>query len=186
MPDKTDHNITDNILVVRIRNDDKDAFRSLYDRYGKKIYYFSLRFLGNNEEAEDLVQTVFINLWINREMLDERQEIRSYVYKSAVNSIYNIIKRRSIRASYSETAIREGEPSADITFEKVVGRDLEELVSSIIENLPEQQRHVFRLSRIECMNHEEIANKLGISLRTVENHIYRALKVIRKKLGDNI
>lgn len=185
MSDKANHN-NDNILVALIRNDDKDAFKSLYDRYGKKIYYFSLRFLGNNQEAEDLVQTVFINLWLNRKMLDERQEIRSYIYKSAVNSIYNIIKGRSVRARYSESAIREGEPFADVTFEKVVGHDLEELVSSIIEHLPEQQRQVFRLSRIECMTHEEIANKLGISLRTVENHMYRALKVIRKKLGDNI
>ena len=185
MPDKADHN-NDNILVARIRDDNKDAFKSLYDSYGKKIYYFSLRFLGSSEEAEDLVQTVFINLWMNRKILDERQEIRSYIYKSAVNSIYNIIKRRSVRARYSETAIREGEPFADTTLEKVVGRDLEELLNSIIENLPEQQRQVFRLSRTECMTHEEIANKLGISLRTVENHIYRALKVIRKKLGDNI
>lgn len=185
MPDKADHN-NDNLLVARIRNDNKDAFKSLYDRYGKKIYYFSLRFLGNNEEAEDLVQSVFINLWINRKMLDQGQEIRSYIYKSAVNSIYNIIKRRSVRARYSETVIREGEPFSDVTFEKVVGRDLEELVNSIISNLPEQQRQVFRLSRTECMTHEEIANKLGISLRTVENHMYRALKVIRKKLSDYI
>lgn len=185
MSDRANHS-NDNILVINIRNDDKVAFKSLYDRYGKKIYYFSLRFLGNNQEAEDLVQSVFMNLWLNRKMLDDRQEIRSYIYKSAVNAIYNIIIRRSVRDRYYETAIREDELFADVTYEKVIGSDLEELISSIVEHLPEQQRQVFTLSRIECMTYEEIAEKLGISLRTVENHMYRALKVIRKKLRGNI
>ena len=181
MPDRADH-ITDNILVARIRNDNKDAFRSLYGRYGKKIYYFSLRFLGNKEEAEDMVQTVFLNIWINRKTLDERQEIRSYIFKSAANSIYNIIKRRSVRARFAETTIREGEPSSDEAFETVVARDLQETLNSIIEGLPDQQKEVFRLSRTAHLTNEEIGQKLGISVRTVENHLYRALKYIRKKL----
>lgn len=181
MADKTDH-ITDNSLVARLRNDNKDAFRSLYDRYGKKIYYFSLRYLGNKEEAEDLVQTVFTNIWINRKMLDESREIRSYIFQSAANFVYNIIKKRSVRARFAETKVREGEPSSDEPFEAVVAHDLQETLNSIIEGLPDQQKEVFRLSRTAHLTNEEIGQKLGISVRTVENHLYRALKYIRKKL----
>ena len=71
-PDK----ISDNLLVTRIRHNDKDAFRALYNRYSKKIYFFSLKYLGNNIEAEELVQSVFINVWETRESLDATNSVK--------------------------------------------------------------------------------------------------------------
>lgn len=181
MSDKADHN-KDKILVARIRNDNKDAFRSLYDRYGKKIYYFSVRFLGNKEDAEDLVQTVFLNIWLNRKMLDETKEISSYIFKSAENYIYNFFRRRSMRSRFTETTIREGESSSSEAVDTIIARDLKKAIDSIIEDLPGQQKEVFKLSRTAQLTNEEIGKKLGISKRTVENHLYRALKFIRRKL----
>jgi RNA polymerase sigma-70 factor, ECF subfamily len=77
--------ISDNILVARIRNSDNDAFKYLFDRYNKKIYLFSLKYLGDSVEAEELVQSVFINIWENRESLDATDSVKSYIYKAAVN-----------------------------------------------------------------------------------------------------
>ena len=185
MIDKGDQN-NDKILVARIHNDDKGAFKSLYGRYWHKIYHFSLRYLHNNEEAEDIVQTVFLNLWINRKTLDENQDIKSYIYKSAVNHVYNSIKRKCIRIRYAEATSQIGLSTSDETFEMIVAHDLQINVNSIIENLPEKQKEIFKLSRAHYLTNEEIGQKLGISVRTVENHLYRALKFLKKKLHENM
>lgn len=178
------HYIGDNILVGKIRNDDKEAFKSLYDHYSRRLYYFSIRCKLNNYESEELVQSVFINLWERRKFLDEKMEIKSYIYKSAVNYAYNSLRKTAIRNRYIESAISENKTYSDITYEQVYVNDLENSIYTIIDSLPLQQQQVIRLSRIEYLSHEEIAEKLNISLRTVENHIYRALKTIKKKLGE--
>lgn len=185
MPDKGD-NINDKILCARIQNDDKGAFKSLYSRYWNRIYHFSLKYLHNIEEAEDIVQTVFLNLWINRKTLDENQDIKSYIFKSAVNHVYNNIKRKCIRSRYAETTSQRGMSASDETFEMIVAHDLHIYVNSIIENLPEKQKEIFKLSRVHHLTNEEIGQKLGISVRTVENHLYRALKFLKERLQENM
>lgn len=177
-------NITDNLLVAKIRNNDKEAFKALYIRYCKKLYYFSIRCKLSNYDSEELVQSVFINIWDRRNFLDETFNIKSYIYKSAVNYIYNCLRRNAIRNRYIESEMTEKSAASDITYEQVFLWDLEKSLVAIIDSLPSQQKQVIRLSRIEGLSHEEIAEKLNISIRTVENHIYRALNTIKKKLGE--
>jgi RNA polymerase sigma-70 factor (ECF subfamily) len=172
-------NVSDELLVSRIRQNDKDAFKSLYNRYSKKIYFFSLKYLKNRVEVEELVQSVFINVWCNRKSLDASFPVESYIYKSAVNFIYNYLKKTAIRNRFIESEILKGETHSDLTYEQVFFRDLERTIISVVETLPSQQQKIFRLSRYEGLTHQEIAEKLDISVRTVENQIYRALKMIR-------
>ena len=172
-------NVSDELLVSRIRQNDKDAFKSLYNRYSKKIYFFSLKYLKNRVEVEELVQSVFINVWCNRKFLDASFPVKSYIYKSAVNFIYNYLKKTAIRNRFIESEILKGETHSDLTYEQVFFRDLERTIISVVETLPSQQQKIFRLSRYEGLTHQEIAEKLDISVRTVENQIYRALKMIR-------
>jgi RNA polymerase sigma-70 factor (family 1) len=175
-------NISDDLLVTRIRHGNKDAFRLLYTRYNKKIYFFSLRYLGNNVEAEELVQSVFINVWENRESLDASLPVKSYIYKAAVNYIYNYLKKKAIRTKFIESEIIRGENSSNLTYEQVFFHDLEISINSIINSFPECQQKIFKLSRIEGLSHKEIAKKLDLSERTVENQVYRSLKIIRNAL----
>jgi RNA polymerase sigma-70 factor (family 1) len=179
-------NISDNLLVTRIRNNDKDAFKSLYNRYSKKIYFFSLKYLSNNVEAEELVQSVFINIWENRETLDATIPVKSYIYKSAINYIYNYLRKKAIRARFIESEIHKGEIHSNLTYEQVFLHDLERSINSIIETLPAQQRKIFQLSRYEGLTHKEIAKKLDLSVRTVENQMYRALKIIKNILKGGV
>jgi len=172
----------DSILVDGIRQDEKNAFKSLYDRYSKKIYFFSLKYLGNNIEAEELVQSVFINIWENRKTLDPGNSVKSYIYKAAVNYIYNYLKKKAIRTRYFESEFAKGEIHSNTTYEQVFLHDLERSIDSIIETLPSQQQKVFQLSRYEGLTHKEIARKLDLSERTVENQIYRSLKIIKNTL----
>ncbi len=175
-------NNNDNLLVIRIRNDSKDAFKLLYNRYNKKLYYFSLRYLGNNEEAEELVQSVFIKIWEHRKSLNENMSVKNYIYRSAVNYIYNFLKKKAIRSKFIESELQKGEIQSDSTNEKVLFHDLERSINLIVEKLPLQQQKIFQLSRFEGLSHEEIAKHLDLSVRTVENQIYRALKIVKSKL----
>jgi RNA polymerase sigma-70 factor (family 1) len=177
-------NISDNLLVTRIRHNDKDAFKSLYNRYNKKIYFFSLKYLKNNAEAEELVQSVFINVWENRESLDATLSVKNYIYKAAVNYIYNYLKKKAIHARFIESEINKGEIHSNLTYEQVFFHDLERSINSIVETLPSQQQKIFLLSRSEGLTHKEIAGKLDISERTVENQMYRALKKIKSILKE--
>lgn len=179
-------NNSDNLLVIRIRSDSKDAFKLLYIRYSKKLYYFSLRYLGNNEEAEELVQSVFINIWEHRKSLDETMSVKNYIYRSAVNYIYNYLKKKAIRARFVESELQKGELQSNNTYDQIIFHDLERSIKLIVETLPSQQQKIFQLSRFEGLSHEEIAKDLDLSVRTVENQIYRALKIIKSKLKGDI
>ena len=177
-------NISDNLLVTKIRQNDKDAFKSLYDRYSRKIYFFSLKHLNDTYEVEELVQSVFINVWENRRSLDPDNSIKSYIYKAVVNYIINYLRKKAIRASYIETELKKGERSSDITYEQIFFEDLERSIDSIVGTLPAQQQKIFSLNRSEGLTHEEIARQLGLSVRTVENQMYRSVQLIRKTLRE--
>jgi len=150
-------NISDNLLVARIRLNDKDAFKSLYNRYNKIIYYFSLKYLKNDVEAEELVQSVFINVWENRESLDATIFVKNYIYKAAVNWIYNYLKKKTIIARFIESEINKGEKLSNLTYEEVFFHDLERSINCIVKTLPSQQQKIFQLSRSEGLTHIEIA-----------------------------
>jgi RNA polymerase sigma-70 factor (ECF subfamily) len=173
---------SDKKLLCGIRDNDLSAFEMLYNRYKRKIYSFSLKYLRNRTEAEDLVQNVFINLWEHRQSLDETQSIKSYIYRSAVNHIYNIYKKRAIRTRYLEYEIKRLDQSSNPTYDLVIMHDLESTINNVVTTLPPQQQKIFSMSRSKNYSHEEIAKKLDLSVRTVENQIYRTLKVIRKRL----
>jgi RNA polymerase sigma-70 factor, ECF subfamily len=177
-------NADDNLLVTRIRQDDKDAFKSLYNRYSKKIYFFSIKYLSDTVEAEELVQTVFINVWVNRKSLDASNSVRSYIYKAAINYIYNYLKKKTINARFIESQMHKDEIHSNLTYEQVLFHDLERSINAIFETLPSQQQKIFRLNRDEGLTHLEIATRLDLSVRTVENQMYRALKTIRTILKE--
>jgi RNA polymerase sigma-70 factor, ECF subfamily len=179
-------NVNDTLLVKRIRQNDKDAFKSLYNLYSKRIYFFSLRYLSNSVEAEELVQTVFINVWVNRNSLDETISVKNYIYKAAVNYVYNYLKKKAIRTRFIESEINKGEIPSDITYEQVYFHDLERSINSIVETMPSQQQKIFQLSRYEGLTHKEIASKLNLSVRTVENQMYRSLKMIKSILKAGV
>jgi RNA polymerase sigma-70 factor, ECF subfamily len=179
-------NTSDTLLVTMLRQNDKDAFRVLYNRYSKKIYYFSLKYIGNNTEAEELVQSVFISVWEKRMSLDPDNSVKSYIYKAAVNYIYNFLKRKAIRDRFIESEIKNGQDSSDNTYEQVFFNDLERSINSAVETLPPQQQKIFQLSHFDGLSHKEIAKKLDLSVRTVENQMYRALKIIKNNIDRGI
>lgn len=179
MPNKK---IEDNLLARQISDNNLIAFEALYQRYKKKLYFFSLQYLGNEADAEDVVQAVFINLWEHRSTLDETRSIKSYIYKSATNNIINILKKRAIREKYIMNEMVIADLYSDQAYNQIYYQDLKRSINEILSKLPPQQQKIFHLSRFMGLSYKEIAEELGLSVRTVENQCYRAMKVIKKNL----
>lgn len=174
-------NATDVELTPAIRAGDPGAFQMLYFRYAQRLFPFLWRRTGTRETAEDLVQEVFIRLWRSRENLDPEKSIQAYLYRTAHHLAIDHL-RKKIREV--ETASHLPEPRCaelrETAFEE------RERIRKAIDALPENQRLVFCLSRDEGLKYTEIARVMNISIKTVETHMNKALKKLRKSLRDMV
>ena len=176
--------IQDQELIPLLREGSKDAFHILYNRYGAKIQRFALGFLKSEQDAEELVQDVFLKLWTKRDFLNVSGNIRAYLYKVAVNSIYDFIRRKNLELAFQEFV--NGQPDEDdSTWDEVVYNDLVAQLNQWMAQMPEQRRKIFKMSKEKGLSNDEIAELLGLSKRTVENQIYRATAFLKDKLKGN-
>ena len=170
-------------LVQRLKENDKPAFELIFNKFSKKLYYFTLSYVHSKAETEEIIQNVFVALWENRDMLSEAFPIQNYLYKVTINHIYNYYKHQLVRRRYVNNMILEGTDEDHEALQGILTNDLGEIVNKIVGELPLRQRVIFKLSRTDGLCHAEIAQRLGLSVRSVENQIYRALKYIREKLN---
>ena len=167
-------------FIDRIKKGNKIAFKKLHEEFAPRIYQFSLTFLKNENQSEELVQDVFVKIWENRNKLDAGKNLQSYIYKIAVNQIYQLIRKRNIENAYLDYLKNNFRIDENLTWNKVVLDDMLENLEIVIQKLPEQQRKIFHLSRDKGLSNDEIARKLNLSKRTVENHLYRAIHYLKE------
>lgn len=175
---------TDNELIDKLRIGDVEAFDRVYQRYAGKLYAFSLKYLKSKEEAEELVQSVFLKVWENQKNLRKNTSFKSYLFTIAYNEICNLFRRRKYQQNFIakigiEGSVTSGETEDQIEFQFVL-----EQVDQIIARLPEKQKIIFLKSRKEGKSTKEIADELGLSPGTVDNYISESLKFIRSNLKD--
>ncbi|MCG8608600.1 RNA polymerase sigma-70 factor [bacterium] len=168
-------------LAVRIKRSDPEAFRALFDLYQQSIYNFIYLKLRDSAAAEDVVQEAFIRVWENRLELDENRSVRTYLFTIANNLALNVIRHQRIVLKYQAEADKKP-PVVDETYLELESRELQIALVKALMNLPEAPRQAFMMSRFEELKYKEIADRLGISVKTVENHIGKALKLLRKSL----
>ncbi|MCG6187991.1 RNA polymerase sigma factor [Maribellus maritimus] len=174
------NNINDSELCERIKRGEKDAYRKLFEKYAPKIYHFSFTYLKNNDDAEELVQNVFIKIWEKRTTLDSTQNLKSFIFKIAVNTIYDLIRRKNIEHAFEDYARLNYETKENNTWHSVIFEEMKQHLHKLVAQLPEQQQKIFQLSKLEGLTNDEIAKTLNLSKRTVENHLYRALAFLKK------
>ena len=154
------------------------VFRDYYTplvQYGNTI-------LKDMDETEDVVQQVFVSIWEKRSQLDIHTSLRAMLYKSVYNACLNRIKHRKVRAEHAaEYKATQSEGEANDLLQ---AKELEIKIRNAIELLPEQCGKIFKMSRFEQLKYQEIADQLGLSVKTVENQMGKALKVIRCELSD--
>ena len=174
----------DEELMQEIKADNMIAFDILYKKYSKRLYKFGFSILKSQEEAENLIQDVFLNLWENRDKVVKDSSIKYYLFTIAYNSAISIIRKKVRETHFIEKLklLQEiYEKPVNIEFEY---NELTNKLDDIINKLPQRQKEVYLLHRVEGLKYFEIAERLHISVNTIENHMSRALKTIRKKLGN--
>jgi RNA polymerase sigma-70 factor (ECF subfamily) len=177
--------ISDSELARNINAGNKNAYKELFDRYAPRVFQFSLSYLKNKSDAEELVQDVFLKIWENRESLDQSKNFKSFIFKIAVNAIYDFIRHKNIENAFSDFTKNNSEIGTNETWHSVIFEDMQQNLQKLVVQLPEQQQKIFQLSKIEGLSNDEIATRLNISKRTVENHIYRAVSFLKEHFKND-
>ena len=175
---------TDQELVEKLRKSDVTAFDQVYEKYAGKLYSFSLRYLKSKDEAEELVQSVFLKVWENHQKLKSDTSFRSYLFTIAYNEICNLFRQRSYLRKFIESARISGTEASGDSEALIDVRFVEEQLNGIIAKLPEKQRIIFKESRQKGKSTRDIAAELGLSPGTVDNYLSESLKFIRLHLED--
>ncbi|MEZ5103445.1 MAG: RNA polymerase sigma-70 factor [Draconibacterium sp.] len=165
--------------VFTNKKDDKKLFRTfLKDML--LIYNFSLSYLKDKNDTEELVQNVFLKIWEKRDLLNASQNIKAFIFKIAVNTIYDFIRRKNIESAFLDYARLNYTTNENYTWHSVIFEEMQQNLNALLAQMPEQQQKIFRLSKLEGFSNDEIAKKMNLSKRTVENHLYRALHLFKK------
>ncbi len=158
-------------------------FESLFKAYYKALYAYALAILKDDIAAEEIVQNVFLKLWERREELLQKQSLKSYLYKCVYHDSLNHIRHMKVRDKFAEYTKQQNYLEVD-AHEKATAKELEYKLRNALNELPQQCRTVFQMSRFQNLKYQEIAAALGISVKTVEVHMGKALKSLRLKLSD--
>lgn len=176
--------LSDEELVGLLRKDEVGAFDELYNRYWDKLYNAACKRVSGGEIAEEIVQDFFTSLWLNRSRLTIHSSFNNYVFSSIRYLVYNHYQKETVRRVYQESRKKSLVVEDNSTEEILALRELNKVLEEGVEKLPSKCRTVYELSRKEYKNNKEIARLLGISEKTVENHLTKALRNIRLSLKD--
>ena len=171
-------------VVADLRNGEVEAFDRIFESYGKRLYYFSLGYLKSKSEAEEVVQEVFYKVWKNRKNLNPELSFKAYIFKIAFNHIQELFQKLNLENAYRDEIINSSVGFNDDLNERTNYQSLLELVDKLIGQLPDRQREILIRKRKIGQSVKEIAADLGISPKTVENHLTEALKKVKNGLTE--
>lgn len=170
-------------LLIKVAQGDENAFTILFDKYRDKIFFFALKFLQSDTRAEDVLQEIFLKVWMSRDELPAIKNFRAWLNTITRNHIYNALRRLALEESFTkELTFRTPSEEQGSAIDSLSFGELQRALKRAISQLTPQQRLVFELSRIEGLKHEQIAEKLAISRETVKKHMTDALQRIRLQI----
>jgi RNA polymerase sigma-70 factor (family 1) len=176
--------LSDDALVQSFKNGSNKAFTEIYNRYWKKLFTAAANKLDNHEEAEDIVQQIFVSIWFRREELDIHAQLYSYLAVAVRYRVYKVLIARSRQRYCGDDAaesillnIPDDSTRQWLQFDETNSR-----VNNLVALLPEKCRLIFEMSRVEGYSHKQIASELKLSEKTVEWYIGKAIKAIKRGL----
>lgn len=172
---------SDQELTVLLKQGDRFAFTEAYNRYWAEMYYHAFRLLKDEENAKDVVQDIFSNLWLKSASLNVEAKLSGHLYIAVRNKVFNLIAQKKVRNDYLNSVaafFSDTVNDASLLDEK----EILAIVEAEIQNLPPKMKEIFELSRKENLTHREIAEKLNISDQTVKKQVQNALKILKPKI----
>ncbi|WP_237384520.1 RNA polymerase sigma factor [Sulfidibacter corallicola] len=180
-------NSSESELLARVKQADDEAFRVLFEKYHAMLFRNVFYKLRDERLAQDIAQEAFLKFWVYRDRIKPHLPFFPYVEKMARNLILDHYKRENVRAKHRDHVQRLVDIPPEQPDEEVRLLQLEEKIRHVVvKYLPEKCRAIFLLSRVEGLSNPQIAEMLGISRKTVENQLYNALKVLRKKCSEHL
>lgn len=176
--------LTDKHILERLQKGDEQVFEEFFKTYYERLCNYANTILNDMDEAEEMVQGAFLAMWEKRETIEVHSSLKSYLYRAVYNSSLNHVKHLKVRQKYDNWHQHNATLEHNSTSESLIASELDAIAQNAINNLPPQCQNVFKLSRFENLSYAEIAEQMGISVKTVENHMIKALKVLREKLKD--
>ncbi len=169
-------------VLTRLQAGDRSALQVLFQQHHPMVCGTMYRFVKDQSTVEDLAQEVFVRFWEKRESIQINTSVQAYLRRMAINEALGYLRRN--KHQYDEevtpqTPVGEAENSVE---QQYLHSELEQNVRAAIDTLPPKCRTVFHLSRFEDMTYQEIADQMGISIKTVENQMSKALRILREKL----
>jgi RNA polymerase sigma-70 factor (family 1) len=175
-----------NLLSDKIKKGDIKAFDLLYHTYSQKLYGFAFSMLKNHEDAKEVVQETFFKIWEKRDRINPSGSIEAFLFSVSYHTTIDLLRKRFKDDQYrSYVQIQLPGHESKSEEDPVYYQELINILNEVVSELPEQRKKIYLLSREEGLSHKEIAEKLNISVKTVENQINLALKEIRKQLISN-
>jgi RNA polymerase sigma-70 factor (ECF subfamily) len=173
----------DKELYQKLQFGDEKSFRILFRKYYSAMCIYARQFLNDSELAEEIVQDMFVKVWEKREHLNIETSVKHYLFRSVKNHCLNQLQHEKIKRQYANTVIESAnqEMNPEQCFMEV---DLMQRIEKGIDSLPQKRQEIFRLSREHGLKYKEIAEKLNISVKTVEAQMGMALKHLREELKD--
>jgi RNA polymerase sigma-70 factor (family 1) len=168
-------------LLVKIAAGDEHAFASVFRHHHKLVYDFALRLTRSKNHAEEVVQKIFIRIWLNRAKLADIENFAAYLNRSARNESYSVLRTMAARAVREVELTDEGLICSSDSTHRLIYKESSALLKKAVESLPPQRKLVYQLCHEEGLKYEEVALQLNISPGTVHKHMKLALKSIREK-----
>lgn len=176
--------LSDQELLDKCKLDDEIAFNTLFDRYFKRLYSFGYGLIKDEDVSKEIAMDVMLRLWQKRGELTVDEQLLPYLFRSIKNAVYNHWRKTKIITEpleFFEDNLQHSTPSAD---SQLALKELEEIYAHYLDNLPEQRRKIFHLSRHENKSYAEIAEELNLSVFTVRNQMSASISYMRKHLGN--
>ena len=171
------------LSIKELKDGEEFYFRQVFDQYHQKLYFFILYKTKSEYIAEEVVQMAFTKLWQCRQTLQEEYTISTQLFRIATTILIDFLRKYHHKdAVTARLDVLDIEKGVDSTTEKMRGAELQKRISEAINDMPPVRKQVFEMSREQGMSYREIAATLSVSSKTVETHIYKALKQIKKHI----
>ena len=171
-------------IIPQIAQGNKNAFETLFKSHYANLCGYAVKYVWELEQAEEIVQDLFFNIWNKRSNLYISSSIESYLFRAVRNACLNYLKHKKIRDNYASSVQETYNPRHGQVDNPVEALELQKKIDESIDSLPPERKKIFLLSRHEGLKYKEIAEQLGISVKTVEAQMGKALQFLREELKE--